>query len=1224
MYLLRWGLSCVLACSLSFSFSQPSKTAKYPSLFWEITGNGLKKPSYLFGTMHVSNKMVFHLSDSFYYALKRVDAVSLELNPEIWQGEMVQWEKMKANYSDFSRYGGYNFLHETSFKIDKFEDKLKAAISSEPATVNGLLYRSYGYRDDFEEDTFLDLYIYQTGKKLGKRATGVENYYESEKLMLEAYTDMAKEKKKKSIDWGSASMYDVQGKMEEAYKKQDLDMLDSLEKRAEPSEAFLEKFLYKRNEIQAYSIDTILKKNSLFVGVGAAHLPGERGVIELLRKMGYTLRPIKMNNREVAQKEKIDQLKVPVQFIVQRSEDGFLEVSAPGKLYQLGNEYMRTGFDQMQYSDMANGVYYLITRVKTHAAFQGLSESDVYNKVDSLLYENIPGKIISKKAIEDNGYKGLEVTNKTKRGMFQRYQIFVTPFEVIIFKMSGNEGYMKSNEAAQFFSSIKLKRNQTDTHADYSPRHGGFSVHFPTEPIATVNKFTPDGKRWEYSAVDHTNGDVYLILKKNVQNYTVLEADTFDLSMMEESFRSADFFDKQLNRQFVNFKGYASLNVSERLKDGATIFAKHIIKGNDYYTIAVRTRSDKKAADSFWNSFKLLPYQYGVAKKYVDTFMNYSVMSPVLPNISEDLRKVVSENSFTERMFEESYWRDTQNGNFTNEATGETINVQVLTYPKYFFIKDSVKYWDEGIKNCTDDDLIVYKKEFFKLNDSVQGMKLLLRDTGSSKQVNRLLLLKDNVLYSLTSKSDSLQERNDFFDSFFQTFIPLKSNTAFTLDQPKIDLFFKDFLSKDSITHAKAARAIFYVDFDEGHIPGLINAINQLSVSDKNYFELKCNLISALATIKDSTKPVVVNQLKKLYEQSGDTVKFQQQILIALLSHRTAASYTLFKELILQDPPVFEEDIESSSMLDDLNDSLKLSKSLFPDLLQLTVLEDYKPKVLSLLATLLDSGYVSPKEYESYLPKIIFDAKIKLKKQQVKDEKQVEKDLKKDEENNYADYVNSYRDTGAGNSDLYNYGTLLMPFYEKNESAKKIINRLGMSRDPEVQLDFAVLMIKNNKPVGDSIVEKLASDNKYRAKLFAKLQKINHIEKFPLQYRNQLEIAKSSLFDVKSYMKIDTIEFIDKQWVQYDGKRGFVYCFKYKSAEIGDWKMATSGLFDVNEKLLQNSNLFTILSEKEIKADVPLAQQFQKLIKAVIFSTHKGGKFFFEGSDLPGNYHMDE
>ena len=221
--------SILLFCSVAVS-GQKKAAAKYPSLLWEITGNGLSKPSYLFGTMHVSSKMVFHLSDSFYMALKSVDAVALELNPEVWQGEMVKMNRIKENYVDFVRDPKGDFLNENSFRIEKYDDVLKAAMSSEPTIVNSLLYRSYKEKEDFEEDTFLDLYIYQTGKKLGKRGAGVEDYFETEKIVMQAYADMAKEKKQKSYDTDGESRYDILEKTQDAYRRGDLDLMDSLDR----------------------------------------------------------------------------------------------------------------------------------------------------------------------------------------------------------------------------------------------------------------------------------------------------------------------------------------------------------------------------------------------------------------------------------------------------------------------------------------------------------------------------------------------------------------------------------------------------------------------------------------------------------------------------------------------------------------------------------------------------------------------------------------------------------------------------------------------------------------------------------------------------------------------------------------------------------------------------------------------------------------------------------
>src|SRR6476620_8898601 len=82
------------------SWSQKVKipAKKYPSLLWEITGPGMKKPSYLFGTMHVSSKMVFHLSDSFYIGLKNADVVALETDMGTWQDDFAKYDLIGEAY----------------------------------------------------------------------------------------------------------------------------------------------------------------------------------------------------------------------------------------------------------------------------------------------------------------------------------------------------------------------------------------------------------------------------------------------------------------------------------------------------------------------------------------------------------------------------------------------------------------------------------------------------------------------------------------------------------------------------------------------------------------------------------------------------------------------------------------------------------------------------------------------------------------------------------------------------------------------------------------------------------------------------------------------------------------------------------------------------------------------------------------------------------------------
>src|SRR5436853_2174111 len=197
------------------TFAQTPKSSKYPSLFWQISGNGLKKPSYLFGTMHVSNKMAFHLSDSFYNAIQNCDMVALELNPEFWQRDMVKLDAAQQQLDDFYKDNTSDYLTETSFQIENYYDRLKAALTADPQQINSLLYRTFSMQQDYEENTYLDLYIYQTGKKMGKLAGGVENYYQTQKILFEAYAAMAKERMKNSSEASRDVEYDIDKKIQE-------------------------------------------------------------------------------------------------------------------------------------------------------------------------------------------------------------------------------------------------------------------------------------------------------------------------------------------------------------------------------------------------------------------------------------------------------------------------------------------------------------------------------------------------------------------------------------------------------------------------------------------------------------------------------------------------------------------------------------------------------------------------------------------------------------------------------------------------------------------------------------------------------------------------------------------------------------------------------------------------------------------------------------------------
>src|SRR5690606_30967526 len=169
--LTRIILVIITVSPLLVSAQPKGQSKKYPSLLWEITGKGLSRPSYLFGTMHVSSKLAFHLADSFFLGIRNADVVALETNPETWQEDMHKYGLPSPGYRNQGYYQEIpnDFLTQNSLRFYPYAAKIARALYSSPSTINNLLYRSWGNESsDFEEDTYLDMYIYQCGKKWGK------------------------------------------------------------------------------------------------------------------------------------------------------------------------------------------------------------------------------------------------------------------------------------------------------------------------------------------------------------------------------------------------------------------------------------------------------------------------------------------------------------------------------------------------------------------------------------------------------------------------------------------------------------------------------------------------------------------------------------------------------------------------------------------------------------------------------------------------------------------------------------------------------------------------------------------------------------------------------------------------------------------------------------------------------------------------------------------------
>jgi hypothetical protein len=153
-------------------------------------------------------------------------------------------------------------------------------------------------------ETPLDLDFYAKAQKAGKKLIGIEKIEEQlaavNSLTIEQQVDMMI--KGYSDTTSSLSRFES---MLDLYLKQEVQAITkmTMEDDAYP-ESFNEEFIVKRNKKMADRIGEISAKRMTFNAIGAAHLPGADGVIQLLRDKGYTVKPIYFTFKKTKKKKK--------------------------------------------------------------------------------------------------------------------------------------------------------------------------------------------------------------------------------------------------------------------------------------------------------------------------------------------------------------------------------------------------------------------------------------------------------------------------------------------------------------------------------------------------------------------------------------------------------------------------------------------------------------------------------------------------------------------------------------------------------------------------------------------------------------------------------------------------------------------------------------------------------------------------------------------------------
>lgn len=1111
------------SCLLIFGINH-AQEKKYPSLLWEISKEN-SKPSYLYGTMHVSERIAFHLSDAFFEKLLSTDKIALESNPETWLDEL---QNSPGNMSmGMNQYNYYQFYK--SFQRSPLQNEiLKQSFMFNDFMLNGILYRTNDSYNDFQEDTYLDMFIYQAAKRTNRSIVNLEDYKESYQLVEKAFLantrfDPPAWAKKMSKDKTLKIL------LEDAYRDKNLDMIDSIN-RGMNSPDYNKFMLFERNGNMVRRMDSIFKKGeTLFIGIGAAHLPGQDGVIEMLREKGYTVKPVmgEYTAKGRGEKNKLDHAFQYFNYTNQTTSDGVLTLATPSKLY----EFEFPGMSMASSPDLKNGAYINIIRLKNYDFLRKNNYTSTLTKIDSLLYEYIPGNIIKKEKIKINGYDAFDISNKTKEGDSQRYWIISTPLEYMIISMLGKSEFVE-NQSKNMLASLKIKQS-SDTWEKASPIHGGYSVQVPDyHNIIANDKFSSLMGNPEILAHDKSDNSYYFVIEKSINDIEYLEESEFELKRIQYEFYKnlkVDSTNGKFSQNPLTFTSQAKLNTDK------TIRLKSLINGSHYYLLG--TVANEQKSKQFFDSFKFEEFNYyREPKLYKDTILNYTVKTQIEPASGEIDFEYYYKNSPYNT--EKNYFEGSNKTRIITSESRQDIVINYRKFPRYGYYENVDSLWNTIVKNNKIDfEFDAINKKTFTNEKGQNLMDVSFKKPNSSQIIRTRYIASEVGYHSIKTLINSDYNGNDkYLERFFNEFTPADTMDGTSIFKKKTNLFLQDIESPIDSIRNSALKSVFLIKFQDEDYPALVKVIENFKFkSDEEFY--RNQLISKIGELNHpQAKQFLINYYRK---NSGDS-NLQLSVIEAFTKKKNQEDYKTILELIDEDLPLPSTKQDLNRIFITLEENPKNSGKIIGDLLKYRSIPEYQNHILHLAATLLEKGEIAPRKIKPYRKDILTLAKLELKRTNSS-----WLESKRSQNDSYYKYTPP-NDIGL----LKKYITLLQPFSQEKEN-KVFFQKLESLDIPELLLFTLEQKLESDEKISDNLIQKISKDKNSYWQLYEILKRNNKLDKLPKEVDKE-KIALSILLAENGQIneKEDSIEFLTIKNAAYKNKSYEIYFFKINTKNM--------------------------------------------------------------------------
>ena len=886
-------------------FSQTDIDRSDYALLWEIKGNNLEHPSYLFGSMHIRADFAFEFPDSLFFYLEQCDAFANEVHLD-----SATYRMLDIYYGDGTLEVDSNyiaFIKTKKVQLDStYTPKTKKLIDLLANTPDSTMLESV-----VSMPTMLDAYLMNIARGMGKKLYGLEN------IDNHLYDSGGKGDFKFSIFSNSYNQ------LQKYYYAGDLSSIQKIIQKEAHSFDNLE--LIPRNYIMVESMQRIMEQQSLFSVVGAAHLPGKEGVIQLLRDKGYSLRRVEavFNNKSTLDIKRLTK-KRPWPVLEHDRSPFILATPLP---FVLKNS---TPFESTYLQiDIGRGLFYTFIT-------SSLRPED-FDNFDEDFFANDGYKILSKSPFVHHGLKGYEYKlSKTGEDVSSFFgYVFIENGELYYLQIGAyDENTFEHTADHRFFlNRFSIKDTHPDKWSVIEEMKGGFKANFPRH-------FTyRNGQRESYWTTYNTH--TYTAGFGNKKTSVTIQYTDIPINIQEKSdslqlVSEIEDIEKYLNIKLVvtaktNNKWGKNWTFSGKIPDYNLFLKGHLqTRANRIYAWYSIDKKGFQQTKKLMQGFQLIPFN--VKDHNPPAFIGDSLFQCFLPQEIEQ-----SQPDFYTVDFHNSAFVKTGYATSSDPNTGANYAIEIKSLHPLFGTTDTLGFLRKKAAELIEMEENTTISSISLLQCKYPQLRIHSKDDNTRFEAMHQLYLKDNYLILKTVQADSSYFTTPVCTAFFDNDIWIEKEASspppLSALINKGDTIIELLRTQDSTYWPVLNKAIdTRFSFEVQHFEPLLKVLFENHwTNTKPSRLLQRKLLVSLFSLKNTN----LEAIKNLFESLPSKHFLKEEILTALLENTSENKqdyYDLFFKLLREDTYLcknaplltFSHFYEHPSVLEQNIDNIKL------------------------------------------------------------------------------------------------------------------------------------------------------------------------------------------------------------------------------------------------------------------------------------------------------------